>query len=72
MVQVNVREAKTEFSRLLKLAEAGEEVVIARNGVPGRASWWPFRRRQGSGSLADGRASSPLTRASSTHCLRSL
>ena len=34
MVQVNVREAKTQFSRLLKLVEAGEEVVIARNGVP--------------------------------------
>ena len=34
MVQVNIREAKTQFSRLLKLAEAGEEVVIARNGVP--------------------------------------
>ena len=34
MVQVNIREAKTQFSRLLKLVEAGEEVVIARNGVP--------------------------------------
>ena len=34
MVQVNIREAKTQFSRLLKLAEAGEEVVIARNGTP--------------------------------------
>ena len=34
MVQVNIREAKTQFSRLLALAEAGEEVVIARNGTP--------------------------------------
>ena len=34
MVQVNIGEAKTQFSRLLKLAEAGEEVVIARNGTP--------------------------------------
>ena len=34
MVQVNIREAKTQLSRLLKLVEAGEEVVIARNGVP--------------------------------------
>ena len=34
MVQVNVREAKDNFSRLLKLVEAGEEVVIVRNGVP--------------------------------------
>ena len=34
MVQVNVREAKAQLSRLLKLVEAGEEVVIARNGTP--------------------------------------
>lgn len=34
MVQVNVREAKDNFSRLLAMVEAGEEVVIARNGVP--------------------------------------
>ena len=31
---VNVHEAKTQLSRLLARAEAGEEVVIARNGVP--------------------------------------
>ena len=34
MVQVNVREAKDNFSRLLAMVETGEEVVIARNGVP--------------------------------------
>ena len=34
MVQVNIREAKDQLSRLLKLVEAGEEVVIARNGTP--------------------------------------
>ena len=34
MVQVNIREAKAHFSRLLALAEAGEVVVIARNGTP--------------------------------------
>lgn len=34
MVQVNVHEAKTQLSRLLAQVEAGEEVVIARNGVP--------------------------------------
>ena len=34
MVQVNVHEAKSQLSRLLKQVEAGEEVVIARNGVP--------------------------------------
>ena len=31
---VDVHEAKTRLSRLLALAEAGEEVVIARGGKP--------------------------------------
>jgi len=30
---VNMHEAKTNFSKLAKLVEQGEEVVIARNGV---------------------------------------
>ncbi len=34
MATVNVHEAKTHLSRLLKQVEAGEEVIIARNGVP--------------------------------------
>ena len=34
MVVVNVHEAKTHLSRLLARVEAGEEVVIARNGNP--------------------------------------
>ena len=34
MVTVNVHEAKTNLSRLLARVEAGEEVVIARNGKP--------------------------------------
>ena len=34
MVVVNVHEAKTHLSRLLARVEAGEEVVIARNGQP--------------------------------------
>ena len=34
MVTVNVHEAKTSLSRLLAKVEAGEEVVIARNGTP--------------------------------------
>jgi prevent-host-death family protein len=32
--QVNVYEAKTHLSRLLERVEAGEEIVIARNGRP--------------------------------------
>ena len=34
MITVNVHEAKTNLSRLLAQVEAGEEVVIARNGKP--------------------------------------
>lgn len=34
MVQINVYEAKTKLSELLKRVEAGEEVVIARSGKP--------------------------------------
>lgn len=34
MSVVNVHHAKTQLSRLLVQAEAGEEVVIARNGTP--------------------------------------
>ncbi len=34
MTTVNVHEAKTYLSRLLAQVEAGEEVVIARNGKP--------------------------------------
>jgi prevent-host-death family protein len=31
---INVYEAKTQLSQLLTRAEAGEEIVIARNGRP--------------------------------------
>lgn len=31
---VNMHEAKTHFSRLVKQVEGGEEVIISRNGVP--------------------------------------
>ena len=34
MVTVNVHEAMTNLSRLLAQVEAGEDVVIARNGKP--------------------------------------
>ena len=34
MPVVNVHEAKTQLSRLLAQAEAGEEVVIARHAAP--------------------------------------
>jgi prevent-host-death family protein len=34
MVTVNVHEAKTHLSRLLAEVEAGQDVVIARNGKP--------------------------------------
>ena len=34
MRMVNVHQAKTELSRLLEAVEAGEDVIIARAGVP--------------------------------------
>ena len=34
MAQVGMHEAKTKLSQLVERAEAGEEIVIARNGTP--------------------------------------
>lgn len=34
MRTVNIHEAKTQFSKLIARVEAGEEVVIARDGAP--------------------------------------
>lgn len=34
MTEVNIHEAKTHLSRLLRRVTAGEEVVIARSGKP--------------------------------------
>jgi prevent-host-death family protein len=34
MTQVNIYEAKTQLSKLVTRAEAGEEIVIVRNGRP--------------------------------------
>lgn len=33
-MQVNILEAKNRLSRLIKSAQAGEEVIIANRGVP--------------------------------------
>lgn len=34
MIVVNMHEAKTRLSQLVRLVEAGEQVVLARNGEP--------------------------------------
>jgi len=34
MVTVNIHEAKTQFSKLIARVEAGEDIVIARDGTP--------------------------------------
>ncbi len=34
MQTVNIHEAKTQFSRIVERAEAGEEIVISRAGKP--------------------------------------
>jgi prevent-host-death family protein len=33
-MEINIHEAKTHFSRLLQRVESGEEITIARAGVP--------------------------------------
>ncbi len=33
-MQVNIHEAKTQFSRLVEQALSGEEIIIARSGKP--------------------------------------
>ena len=54
MVTVNVHEAKTHLSRLLKQVEAGEEVTIARNGEPvARLVSSKKRGKRKPGSMAD-------------------
>lgn len=34
IMQFNIREAKDSFSRLVAVAERGEDVILARNGRP--------------------------------------
>ena len=34
MTEVNIHQAKTQFSRLVELAASGEELVIAKSGKP--------------------------------------
>ncbi len=34
MTQVNIHQAKTQFSRLVDLAAGGEEIIIAKSGKP--------------------------------------
>jgi prevent-host-death family protein len=43
METVNIHEAKTHLSRLLERVEAGEEIILARNGKP-VAKLVPVRR----------------------------
>ena len=33
-MQVNMHEAKTQLSKLVEAAQNGEEIIIAKNGVP--------------------------------------
>jgi prevent-host-death family protein len=44
MTSVNVHDAKTRFSELLKRVEGGEEILIARAGLP-VAKLVPLRER---------------------------
>lgn len=44
MKQINIHQAKTELSKLVERAEAGEEIVIARAGKPA-AKLVPLHKR---------------------------
>lgn len=50
MLSVNIREAKTHLCRLLRRVEAGEHVVIARDGTP-VARLVPLGRRRAARTL---------------------
>lgn len=43
MQQINIHEAKTQFSKLIASVEKGEEIIIARYGEP-VARLIPFRK----------------------------
>ncbi|HET8566884.1 MAG TPA: type II toxin-antitoxin system prevent-host-death family antitoxin [Solirubrobacterales bacterium] len=51
MARVGMHEAKTQLSKLVERAEAGEEIVITRHGEPA-ARLVPERRGGGFASLA--------------------
>jgi prevent-host-death family protein len=51
MAEVGMHEAKTQLSKLVGRAEAGEEIVITRNGKPA-ARLVPERNGEGFSSLA--------------------
>jgi prevent-host-death family protein len=64
MVVANIHEAKTNLSKLIEQAEAGEEVVIARNGKPAvrLTPVEPRTRRSADDILASFRAMAPPRR----------
>ncbi|HET9436667.1 MAG TPA: type II toxin-antitoxin system prevent-host-death family antitoxin [Gaiellaceae bacterium] len=56
MVVVNMHEAKTRLSELVRRVEAGEKVVLARNGTPVAELVRPGLRGQREGGFWKGRA----------------
>jgi prevent-host-death family protein len=68
VVVVEIDEAKTNFSKLLKPVKAGDEVIVKNFGKP-VARIVPFRAPRASASQVRSRAGSRSSRAS-TICLR--
>jgi len=60
MKQINSHQAKTELSKLVERAEAGEEIIIARSGKPA-AKLVPLTKSRGHRRLGllDGKFRSP-------------
>jgi antitoxin (DNA-binding transcriptional repressor) of toxin-antitoxin stability system len=56
MVVVNMHEAKTRLSELVRLVESGEHVVLARNGTPVAELVRPGQRGQREGGFWKGQA----------------
>lgn len=66
MTVVTVHKAKTELSKLIARAEAGEEIIIARGSKPAVRLTPSARRRAGAVGEAPGKAGSwSPTRSSS-------
>ncbi len=55
MIIVNIHEAKTQLSALLKLVEEGKQVIIARNNEK-IAEIKPFRSKKSRGGFGKGKS----------------
>jgi prevent-host-death family protein len=72
MIEVSVREAREQISRLLELVQAGEEVLILRRGKPAAQLVAPAAGKVAFGSRKSLRDELPSMRESSAATVRSI